>query len=156
METNKSPIYLDCNATTPVEPEVAEVVMNYISEEFGTEGSRTHSFGARARKAVQAARDQVANVVGAKRDEVIFSSGATESNNLAILGLEKYAEESGMRHIVTTTIEHKAVLEPIERLEQRGFEVTKVPVDESGQVLAKDVKDAVRDDTVLVSVMQAN
>src|SRR5512138_1274643 len=114
-------IYLDCNATTPLDPEVREILLHYLIDEFGNEGSRTHEYGTRAKQAVQKARDQVAAVVSAKRDEVIFTSGATESNNLAILGLRAAGEEQGKKHIITTTIEHKAVLEPCDALERVGF-----------------------------------
>ncbi len=148
--------YLDCNATTPMDPSVADVVLHYTREEFGNAGSRTHEFGARAKQAVQKARDQIAAVVGAGRDEVVFTSGATESNNLAILGLAAEAERSDRKHIVTTNIEHKAVLEPIEHLESLGFEVTIIPAGRDGAVTASDVVGAIRQDTILVSVMQIN
>lgn len=118
--------------------------------------SRTHEYGARAKQAVQRARDQVAGVVGAQRDEVVFTSGATESNNLAILGLAAWGEEQGRRHVVTTAIEHKAVLEPCDELARRGFEVTRVGVGRSGRVDPEAVAAALRPDTLLVSVMQAN
>ena len=95
------PVYLDCNATTPIEPQVQEEVRRYMTIEYGNAGSRTHEFGARAKEAVQHARDQVAALVAAKRDEVIFTSGATEANNLAILGLQTHGEETGRRHIVS-------------------------------------------------------
>src|SRR5271154_4660107 len=110
------PVYLDCNATTPVDPEVEEEFIKYVHIEFGNAGSRTHEFGARAKQAVQKARDQVAAVVKCQREEVIFTSGATESNNLALLGLREYGEKSERKHIVATAIEHKAVLEPLEHL----------------------------------------
>lgn len=150
------PIYLDCNATTPLEPEVKDILLHYLTEEYGNEGSRTHEFGARAKQAVQKARDQVASVVGAQRDEVIFTSGATESNNLAILGLRQAGDESGRRHIITTQIEHKAVLEPCEALEAEGFEIERLPVGSSGWVDPKRVQQALRPDTLLVSIMQVN
>ena len=149
-------VYLDCNATTPIEPEVLKVVIHYMSEEYGNAGSRTHQFGARAQQAVQKARDQVATVVGAKRDEVVFTSGATESNNIAILGLAPHGEATGRKHIVSTMIEHKAVLEPLEALEKRGFEVTLVPPTQGGWVDPDAVKAALRKDTLLVSVMHVN
>ncbi len=148
--------YLDCAATTPMEPEVVQLMLKYMTEEFGNAGSRTHAFGLRAKKAVEFARRQVADVVRADPDEILFTSGATESNNLAILGLSPYAERTGRKHIVTTAIEHKAVLEPAAHLEQRGFEVTRVPPTRDGHVLADAVLAAVRSDTVLVSVMHAN
>jgi len=149
-------IYLDCNATTPLEPEVGEVLRAFLQEEFGNEGSRTHEFGARAKQAVQKARDQVAAVVGVGRDEVLFTSGATEANNLAILGLADHGASSKRMHVVTTAIEHKAVLEPIEELERRGFEVTIVPARRDGTVCPRDLLEALRPDTLLVSVMAAN
>jgi cysteine desulfurase len=151
-----SPIYLDCNATTPLDPEVREVLFGHLTAEFGNEGSRTHEFGARSKKAVQKARDQVATVVSANRDEVIFTSGATESNNLAILGLETAGREQGKLHIITSAIEHKAVLEPCEVLERQGFEVTRLPVGSGGYVNPEEVREALRPDTLLVSVMQVN
>lgn len=150
------PVYLDCNATAPIEPAVREAVTRWLAEEMGNAGSRTHEYGARAKKAVQAARDQVAKVVEAAADEVVFTSGATESNNLAILGMAPHGEESGRRHIVATAIEHKAVLEPLEALEARGFSVTLVAPDASGVVTAESIRQALRPDTLLVSVMQAN
>lgn len=150
------PTYLDCNATAPLDPEVRDVLLYYLTEEFGNEGSRTHEYGARAKQAVQKARDQVAAVVNAKRDEVIFTSGATESNNLAIIGLRQAALQQNKRHIITTAIEHKAVLEPCAALEAEGFEVTCLPVTSSGVVDPVSVLKALRPDTLLVSVMQVN
>lgn len=149
-------VYLDCNATTPIEPQVGAEVVRYLSEEFGNAGSRTHDYGARAKQAVQRARDQVAAVVRAKRDEVIFTSGATESNNLAILGLAEYGARVGRRHIISTAIEHKAVLEPLEALAKRGFEVTLIPVNSGGWIDPAAIRDALRDDTLLVSIMHVN
>ena len=151
-----SPVYLDCNATTPLDDAVREVLLRYLTEDFGNEGSRTHEYGSRAKQAVQRARDQVAAVVAAARDEVIFTSGATESNNLAILGLAEEGERSGRRHVVTTRLEHKAVLEPIEYLADRGFAVTYLDIDASGRVDPEAVASVLRQDTLLVSVMQAN
>jgi cysteine desulfurase len=148
--------YLDCAATTPMEPEVVEIMLKYMTEEFGNAGSRTHEYGLRAKKAVELARRQVAEVVAAEPDEIVFTSGATESNNLAILGLAPYAERTGKKHIVTTAIEHKAVLEPVGHLEKKGFEVTRIKPTRDGYVLAEEVLAAVREDTVLVSVMHAN
>ncbi|MBI1762869.1 MAG: cysteine desulfurase DndA [Acidobacteria bacterium] len=149
-------VYVDCNATTPLDSRVRDEVLHYLTEEFGNEGSRTHEFGTRARQAVQRARDQIAEVVGAKRDEVIFTSGATESNNLAILGLAQHGEQTERKHIVSSQIEHKAVLEPLESLAARGFEVTLVPPTASGWVDPAVVKAAIRKDTLLVSIMQVN
>lgn len=149
-------VYLDCNATTPVEPEVRDLVLRFMTEEYGNAGSRTHDFGARAQQAVQHARDQVAAVVDAKRDEVIFTSGATEANNLALLGMGAHGEKTGRRHLISTQIEHKAVLEPLEALAARGFEVTLLPPTAGGWVEPEAVAAALRPDTLLVSIMQAN
>ena len=151
-----NPAYLDCCATTPLEPRVKDVLFRYLVEEYGNEGSRTHVYGSVAKQAVQRAREQVASVVAAKDDEIIFTSGATESNNLAILGLEGAGIKSDKRHIITTAIEHKAVLEPCEEMVRRGFEVTRLPVSASGAVSPEDVASALRPDTLLVSVMQVN
>ncbi len=148
--------YFDCNATTPMEPDVAGVLQHFTAEEYGNSGSRTHEWGTRAKQAVEAARDQVAAMVGAQREAVTFTSGATESNNLAILGLRTYGEETGRRHIISTAIEHKAVLEPVDFLARHGWEVTLLPCNETGRVKAADVVGSLRPDTLLVSVMHAN
>jgi cysteine desulfurase len=150
------PIYLDCNATSPLDPEIRDVLMNFLTEEFGNEGSRSHAYGARAKQAVQRARDQVTAVVGAQRDEVVFTSGATESNNLAILGLAPAGTEQNRRHIITSAIEHKAVLEPCAQLAKAGFEVTILPASSDGVVELDALSRALRPDTLLVSVMQVN
>jgi cysteine desulfurase len=149
-------IYLDCNATAPLEPLVREEMLRYFADEIGNAGSRTHEYGARAKQAVERARGAIASVVGAAPEDVVFTSGATESNNIAILGLVAEGIRSGKRHIVTTAIEHKAVLEPAESLRGRGFEVTVVPVASSGWVDPKHLASAVRADTLLVSVMHVN
>ncbi len=148
--------YLDYNATAPVLPEVADLVFKLMVEEYGNAGSRTHSFGATAKQAVEKARKQVADVVNADKSEVIFTSGATESNNIAILGLKEYAEKNNKKHIITTAIEHKAVLEPIENLVSHGFEVTYIKPDQSGVIDVESIGKALREDTVLVSVMHVN
>lgn len=151
------PLYLDAAATTPIDPEVERVMLQYMREEFGNSGSRTHEYGTKAKQAVQKARDQIADVVSAKRDEVIFTSGATESNNLAILGLRKHAEIAGKKHIVSTAIEHKAVLEPLVHLrDEYGFEVDFVRPDKSGAVDPGEMLSRVRRDTLLVSMMHVN
>lgn len=149
-------IYLDCNATTPMAPEVSEIVSKYMIYEYGNAGSRSHEFGMRAKQATELARQQVANVVGANKNEVIFTSGATESNNIAILGLKSWADSEGKNHIVTTKIEHKAVLEPIQELEKQGVDVTYLDCDESGLILKEDLERALRSDTFLVSIMHVN
>jgi cysteine desulfurase len=150
------PTYLDCAATTPIDPRVRDIVVRFMDEEFGNSGSRTHEFGVRARRAVEKARDQVAAVVAATRGEVVFTSGGTESNNLAILGLAEYGIRSGRKHLVSTAIEHHAVLEPLRFLEQRGFELTLVGPTRGGWVEPEAIRNAVRDDTLLVSVMHVN
>ena len=149
-------IYLDCNATTPIEPEVVENMNKYLTTDFGNEGSHTHSFGAVAKKAVQEATDQVVSLVNASRNEIIFTSGATESNNIAILGLKEFGLNNNKKHIITSAIEHKAVLEPIQELEKLGFEVDIINVDQSGRVNPKDIKDKIREDTLLISIMGVN
>jgi cysteine desulfurase len=148
------PVYLDCAATTPIDPRVQAEMLRCFGGEFGNAGSRTHEFGRRARAAVEHARDQVAAVTASSRGDVIFTSGATESNNLAILGLA--AAAGGRRHVVSTAIEHAAVLEPLEELQRRGFEVTVVRPDSSGAVEAEALVAAVRQDTLLMSIMHVN
>lgn len=149
-------IYLDCNATTPIEPEVVEKMNNYLTTDFGNEGSHTHSFGSVAKKAVQEATDQVVSLVNASRNEIIFTSGATESNNIAILGLKEFGLNNNKKHIIASAIEHKAVLEPIEELEKLGFDVDIINVDQSGRINPKDIKDKIREDTLLLSIMGVN
>lgn len=149
-------VYLDCNATTPVDPLVREAVLRYMAVEFGNAGSRTHDHGRRAREAVQRARAQIAAVVAARPEEVLFTSGATESNNLALLGLAAHGHHTGRRHVVSTAIEHSSVLGPVEALASRGFEVTLVPPATGGWAPPEAVLAAVRADTLFVSVMHAN
>lgn len=149
-------LYLDFNATTPVHPDVAELVRKLMLEEFGNAGSRTHEYGVAAKRAVEHARAQVAAVVNVDKTEVIFTSGATESNNIAILGLRDFAEKTGKKHIITTRIEHKAVIEPIEYLQTQGFEVTYLNVGYDGVVDIAQLSQSLRDDTLLVSVMHVN
>ena len=150
------PVYLDCNATTPLEPEVKVEVLRYLEEEYGNAGSRTHLYGQRAKNRVNESRVQVAALVDAQADEVIFTSGATESDNLALLGLAPYGDEHSRRHIVSTSIEHKAVLETLDELARRGFEITLVPPTAGGWVDPDAVSAALRSDTLAVSVMAAN
>ena len=154
--TDQRAIYLDCNATTPVDPRVSVEVMTYMAEEFGNSGSRTHAYGQIAKERVARAREQIATVVAAQADEVTFTSGATESNNLAILGLASAAVQSGRQHIVSTQIEHKAVLEPLAVLGNRGFEVTLVPPTRGGWVDPDAIRQALLPETALVSVMASN
>ena len=148
--------YLDCNATTPVDPRVAEVLTRYLLEDFGNAGSRTHDYGVRAKRAVERARVYVAHAVGAEPSEVVFTSGATESNNVAILGLADALEHHGRTHVLSTAIEHKAVLEPLERLAERGFEVELITPGRSGRIGPDQVAERLRPETGLISIMQVN
>src|SRR5262245_29496129 len=147
-------VYLDCAATTPLDPKVREEMLRYFDESFGNAGSRTHHYGSTARAAVEQARDRIAAVVASSRGDVIFTSGATESNNLAILGLA--AGAGTRRHLVSTAIEHHAVLEPLDELRRQGFEVTFVAPGPSGAVDPEAIVANVRPDTLLVSVMHVN
>ena len=146
-------VYLDCAATTPLDPRVRAEVLRYLDDDFGNAGSRTHEYGRRARAAVESARDRIAALTGSSRGDVVFTSGATESNNLTILGL---AAQSQSRHIVTTRIEHHAVLEPVAELQRLGFTVTYVDPEPGGWVSSEAVTAALRPDTLLVSVMHVN
>lgn len=154
--TSHDSTYLDHAATTQIDPEVAELVFSVMRDEFGNSGSRSHQFGLDALRQVSLARQRVAQAVRCDLDEVYFTGGATESDNLALLGLASHGERTGRKHVVSTAIEHKAVLEPLAVLEARGFEVTRIAPDRSGHVATTDVVSAVRQDTLLVSVMHAN
>lgn len=148
--------YLDVAATTRVEPRVADVVLHWMTEDFGNAGSRTHEYGTRAKKGVQDARSFLAASVGAKAEELIFTSGATESNNIALLGLAAYGEKTGRRHIITSAIEHKAVIEPLLHLQKKGFEVDFLEPGPGGRLSKEAVLEKVREDTLLVSLMHVN
>ena len=150
------PIYLDCAATTPIDPRVRDIVLHYMEVEFGNSGSRTHIYGQEAAKGVKKAREQVAAVVDARTEEVVFTSGATEANNLAILGLMEYGRKTGRRHILSTQIEHKAVLEPLHHMVKSGFDVELIPPLETGAIDPEEVAQRLRSDTLLVSVMHVN
>jgi cysteine desulfurase len=152
----KLPIYMDHHATTPVDPRVLEAMIPYFTHDFGNAASRNHPFGWKAEEGVEYAREQVAALVGAKSEkEIVFTSGATESNNLAIKGVAEFYREKG-NHIITTRIEHKAVLDTCKLLEKEGFEVTYLEAGTDGLVSAEQVKAALRPSTILVSVMLAN
>jgi len=154
--TLKFPIYMDNHATTPVDPRVIEAMMPYFTNVFGNAASRSHAFGWTAEEAVSRAREQVARLVGAtKAKEIVFTSGATESDNLAVKGVAHFYREKG-NHIITTKIEHKAILDTCKRLENEGFEVTYLDVDKSGRIDPEAVRRAITDQTILVSVMLAN
>ncbi len=150
------PLYLDYNSTTPLDPRIFEAMRPYFLEEVGNAGSRTHIYGQRAKEAVEKARGRVAQLLGARPDEIIFTSGATESNNAVICGLAQHPVASQRRHILATAIEHKAVLEPLEKLREQGFAVELLPVTPGGYVEPEAVARAVRPDTLLVCVMHAN
>lgn len=149
------PIYMDHHATTPVDPRVVSAMSVAFGELFGNPASRQHAYGWEAEKATERARDQVAALMGADGKEIVFTSGATESNNLALKGVADFHQSRG-KHIVTVPTEHKAILDPCKRLVNRGFEVSLLPVDASGLVDPDDLAQALRDDTILVSVMAAN
>jgi cysteine desulfurase len=149
------PVYLDNNSTTPLDPLVLEAMLPYFTEHFGNPSNSTHSYGERASRAVENAREQVAELIGASPKEVFFTSGATESNNLAILGIFR-GRRTGGDHVVTTAVEHKAVLGPCHALERDGFSVTIIGVDEAGKVDPGSIAEAITEKTVLVSVMAAN
>ncbi|MCA9708844.1 MAG: IscS subfamily cysteine desulfurase [Myxococcales bacterium] len=153
--TVKTPIYLDYAATCPVDPRVVDAMIPCFTQTYGNAASRTHAFGWAAEEAVEQAREQIAQTVGAEAKEIAFTSGATESDNLAIKGVAEYLHKSG-DHIVTVVTEHKAVLDSCKYLERRGHSVTYLPVDAQGLVTAQQVADAITDRTVLVSVMFAN
>lgn len=148
-------LYFDYNATTPLDPRVHSEINRCFSEEWGNAGS-PHEFGQRAKALVHAARDRIARVVAAKRHDIVFTSGATESNNLAILGLAEHGLATNKCHIVSTQIEHKAVLEPLAALARRGFEITLVPTLPTGRVDPQAVLAAARPDTLLISIMHVN
>lgn len=149
------PIYLDNNATTRMDPRVLEEMLPYFTSVYGNAASNSHGFGWEAKAAVDKARGQVASLIGAAPEEIVFTSGATESDNLALKGIAKSYREKG-NHIITQVTEHKAVLDCAERLEREGFEVTYLPVDENGSVSAEQVAEAITGNTILCSIMCAN
>ncbi|MCZ6533265.1 MAG: IscS subfamily cysteine desulfurase, partial [SAR324 cluster bacterium] len=151
----KTPIYMDNHATTSVDPRVLETMLPYFSDTFGNSASRNHSFGWQAEEAVENARGQIARLIGADAREIIITSGATESDNLALTGVAEFYKEKG-NHIITCVIEHKAILDTGHMLEQKGFEVTFLPVDKHGSIDLDQLADAITDKTTLVSLMAAN
>src|SRR5687767_12786674 len=151
----KLPIYMDNHATTPVDPRVVEAMLPFFTTHFGNAASRSHAFGWGAEKAVDQAREQVAALIGASGKEIVWTSGATESDNLAIKGAAEFYKDKG-NHIVTAQTEHKAVLDTCKRLEKDGFQVTYLPVDKDGRVSPERLAAAMTDKTVLVSIMHAN
>jgi cysteine desulfurase len=155
IRRNDQPIYLDYQATTPMDPRVLEAMMPYFTYKFGNPHSRSHSYGWEAEEGVEKARGQVAKLIGADEKEVIFTSGATESNNLAIRGVAEFYKDR-KNHIVTTVTEHKCVLDTCRHLEQQGFEVTYLPVQKNGLIDLDVLRAAVTDKTVVVSIMAVN
>jgi cysteine desulfurase len=154
--TVKLPIFMDYHSTTPVDPRVLEEMLPFFSERFGNAASRSHSFGWTAEEAVDYSRERIGKLIGAQSEkEVVFTSGATESNNVALKGVAEFYKEKG-NHIITTVIEHKAILDTCKRLEKEGLTVTYLPVGKDGLVDPDDVKKAITDKTILVSVMLAN
>ncbi len=151
----KLPIYMDNHATTPLDPRVLEAMMPYLTTIFGNAASRNHSFGWEAEAAVEKAREQIAKLIGATAKEIIFTSGATESNNLAIKGIAEMYRERG-NHIITQVTEHKAVLDTCKKLEKQGYRVTYLPVQADGLVDLEDLRRAMDDQTILVTIMYAN
>ncbi|HWK30484.1 MAG TPA: IscS subfamily cysteine desulfurase [Terriglobales bacterium] len=151
----KLPIYMDNHATTPLDPRVLEAMLPYFNERFGNAASRNHQFGWEAEQAVETAREQIAKLIGASGKEIIFTSGATESDNLAIKGVAEMYREKG-NHIITAVTEHKAVLDTCKRLEKQGYRVTYLPVQADGLISLDDLKRAIDDKTILVSIMAAN
>ena len=151
----KLPIYMDNHATSPCDPRVFETMAPYFTEVFGNSASRNHEFGWRAEEAVETSRKQIADLIGASSKEIVFTSGATESDNLALKGVAEMYYERG-DHIITVVTEHKAILDTCKKLEKRGFRVTYLPVGSDGLISPDDVKNAITDKTILVSVMMAN
>jgi len=149
------PIYMDNHATTPVDPRVLDAMLPYFTQTFGNAASRNHSFGWNAEEAVDHSREQVAALIHADPKEIVFTSGATESDNLAIKGVAEMYKDKG-DHIITSVIEHKAVLDTCKRLEKNGYRVTYLPVDDMGLVRLEDLQEAIEEKTILISLMYAN
>ena len=151
----KTPIYMDYHATTPVDPRVVEEMLPYFTEMFGNAASRNHAFGWSAEEAVEQGRERVAGLIGAEAKEIIFTSGATESDNLALTGIAEFYKDKG-NHIITCVTEHKAILDTAHMLESKGHRLTYLPVDNQGCIDLNQLEDAIGDDTILVSLMAAN
>lgn len=148
--------YLDYNASTPIDERVLARMTDIYRNHYGNADSRTHRFGSDAKKIIEEARQKVGALLGIPSELVYFTSGSTESNNMAVLGLEEYGKKAGRRHIITTAIEHKSVLEPCRHLEEKGFEVDYVRPGEDGRVKAEEILSRIRPDTLLVSIMHVN
>ncbi len=153
ITTGDKPIYMDYQSTTPMDPRVLEVMIPYFSEKFGNPHSRTHVYGWEAENGVEKAREQVADVINAQPSEVIFTSGATESNNIAIKGVARFYKNQDKNHIITTAIEHKCLLDSCRNLEQEGFKITYLHVNSEGLISLEELQNAITDKTSLVSVI---
>src|SRR5499426_3746140 len=151
----KLPIYMDNHATTPLDPRVLDAMLPYFTEKFGNAASRNHTFGFEAENAVEQARKQIAALIGADHREIVFTSGATESDNLAVKGVAAMYREKG-NHIITCVTEHKAILDSCKHLEKEGYKVTFLPVDNKGLVSLDDLRAAITDQTILITIMTAN
>ena len=151
--SNKDRIYLDYSATTPVDPKVLDAMLPYFTDVFGNAASRNHSYGWEAEEAVENARQQIADLIGASAKEIIFTSGSTEANNMALLGITEMYHEKG-NHIITCLTEHKAILDPAHYLETKGFEVTYLEVDKDGMIDLEKLQESITDKTVLISLMK--
>lgn len=157
MDQGNRPIYLDAQATTPVDPRVLDAMLPYLTGMYGNPHSRTHAYGWESDKAIEQAREHVANLIGADPKEIIFTSGATESNNMSIKGVARFFGRSGKKkHIITCQTEHKCVLDSCRHLQDEGFDVTYLPVGSNGLIDLQQLKDSVRPDTMLVSIMTVN
>ena len=157
MDEGTRPIYLDMQATTPTDPRVLDAMLPYLTGIYGNPHSRTHAYGWESEKAVEQAREHIAKLIGADSKEIIFTSGATESNNMSIKGVARFFGRSGKKkHIITTQTEHKCVLDSCRHLQDEGFEVTYLPVQNNGLIRMEDLEAAIRPDTALVSIMAVN
>lgn len=154
--TIKLPVYLDYQSTTPMDPRVIEIVVKSMQEDFGNPHSRSHSYGWKAEEVVEIARRQVANLINADEKEIIFTSGATESNNIAIKAVARFYGESGKKHIITASTEHKCVINSCRNLEQEGFAITYLPVQKNGLIDLNHLENAINNETCLVSIMAVN